>query len=112
MKLILFQLGMKTVLVYPDVADQDPTFTITETKIYVPVVCLSIQYNAKLLQKLKTGSKRTINWNKYLLKPGLLARSLSLNHLIEPSFQGINTLFVQHLKMMHKEQAIDIIFQI
>ena len=36
-----------------------------ETKLYVPVVTLSIQGNAKLLQQLKSGFKRTINWNKY-----------------------------------------------
>ena len=40
-------------------------FKITETKLYVPVVTLSTQDNAKLLQQLKTGFKRTINWNKY-----------------------------------------------
>ena len=40
-------------------------FTITETKLYVPVLTLSIQDNAKLLQQLKSGFKRTINWNKY-----------------------------------------------
>ena len=32
--------------------------------------------------------------NKYLAKPELLARNANLNHLIEPSFQGINRLFV------------------
>ena len=39
--------------------------TITETKMYVPIVTLSTQDNAKLLQQLKSGFKRTINWNKY-----------------------------------------------
>ena len=39
-------------------------FAITETKLYVPVVTLSTQDNAKL-QRLKSGFKRTINWNKY-----------------------------------------------
>ena len=34
------------------IADQEPTFTITDTKVYAPVVTLSTQYNAKLLQKL------------------------------------------------------------
>ena len=34
-------------------------------KIYVPVVALSTQDNAKLLQQLKSGFKRPINWNKY-----------------------------------------------
>ena len=32
----------------------------------------------------------TITWKKYLTKPELLARNANLNHLIEPSFQGIN----------------------
>ena len=40
-------------------------FKITETKLYVPVVALSTQDNAKLLQQFKSGFKRTINWNKY-----------------------------------------------
>ena len=40
-------------------------FAITETKLYVPVVFSSTQDNAKLLQQLKSGFKRTINWNKY-----------------------------------------------
>ena len=34
-----------------------------DTKLYVPVVTLSTQDNAKLLQQLKSGFKRTINWN-------------------------------------------------
>ena len=38
--------------------------------------------------------KRVINWNKYLSKPELLAQNPNLNHLAEPSFQGINRLFV------------------
>ena len=36
-------------------------FTITNTKLYVPVVTLSTQDNAKLLQQLKSGFKRTTN---------------------------------------------------
>ena len=38
--------------------------------------------------------KRTTSWNKYLAKPELLAQNTDLNHLIEPSFQGVNRLFV------------------
>ena len=70
------------------------TFAITNTKLYVHVVTLSTQENAKLLQQLKSGFKRTINWNKYLSKPELLAQNPNLNHLVEPSFQGINRFFV------------------
>ena len=46
-------------------ATGETKFAITETKLYVPVVTLSTQYNVKLLQQLKTCFKRTINWNKY-----------------------------------------------
>ena len=37
------------------------TFTATDTKLYVPVVTLSTQDNAKLLLQLKSRLKRTIN---------------------------------------------------
>ena len=55
------------VIIYTDVANQVPTFTITETNLYVPVINLSTQDNAKLLPQLKSGFKRTVSWNKYLL---------------------------------------------
>ena len=70
------------------------TFEITDTKLYVPVVTLSTKENAKLLQELKSGFKRVINWNKYLSKPELLRQNTNLNYLIEPSFQGVNRLFI------------------
>ena len=44
-------------------------FSITDTKLYVPVVTLSKQNNAKFLPQLKSGFKRTINWNKYQSNP-------------------------------------------
>ena len=49
------------------------TFAITNTKLYVPLVTLSTQENAKLFQQLKSGFKRTINGNKYLSKPELFS---------------------------------------
>ena len=55
---------------------------------------LSTQENATLLQQLKSGFKRVINWNKYLSKPELLAQNTNLNHLVELSFQAINRFFV------------------
>ena len=82
------------VIVSTDIANQGATFTITETRLYVPAVTLSIQYNVKLLPQVKSGFKRTINWNKCLSKPELFAQSPNLNHLVEPRFQGINKLFV------------------
>ena len=82
------------VIISTNIANQNPTFTITETTVYVPVVTLSTQDNAKLLPQLKSGFKRTISRNKYLVKPRLLAQNANLNNLIEPSFQVVNRLFV------------------
>ena len=69
-------------------------FAITETKLYVPVITLSTKDNAKLLQQLKSGFKRIINWNKYESSVKTFARNRYLNYLINPSFQGVNILFV------------------
>ena len=56
---------------------------ITETKLYVPVVTLSRQDNAKLLQKSKSDFKRTINWNKYESNLKTFAQNMYLNYLIK-----------------------------
>ena len=84
----------KLLIIYKDDVNQVPTFTIAETNLCVPVVTLSTQDNSKLLLQLKSGFKSAISWNKYLVKPELLAQNANLNHLIEPRFQGINRLFV------------------
>ena len=70
------------------------TFTITDTKLYIPVVTLSTQSNAKLLEQLKSGFKRTINWYKYDPKVSVEVPKPYLYFLINPSFQGVNRLFV------------------
>ena len=66
--------------------NQATTFAITYTKLYVPVVTLSTQDNAKLLKQLKSGFKRTVK-PMNVLNP-------YLDFLINPSFQGVNRLFV------------------
>ena len=76
------------------IADQHPTFTIIYIKVYVPVVTLSTQDNTKLLQQLKSGFKRTINWNEYEPKVTIEQQNRYLDFLINPSFQGVNRLFV------------------
>ena len=81
-------------IVSTNVANQNATFEITDTKLYVLVVTLSMQDNSKLLQQLKSGFKRVINWNKYLSKPELLRINPNLNYLVKLSFQGLNRLFV------------------
>ena len=38
---------------------------MSDTNLYIPVITLSNQDNAKLLRQLKSGFKPTVNWNKY-----------------------------------------------
>ena len=45
------------------VATQGTTFSITDTKLYIPGLPLSTQDNTKPLEQLKSGFKRAINWN-------------------------------------------------
>ena len=80
--------------VFSNAAAQTTIFEIPDAKFYVPVVTLSTQDDAKLLQQLKSGFKRTINWNKYLSKVTIQAPCKYLGYLIDPSFQGVNRSFV------------------
>ena len=41
------------------------TFAITDTKLYVPVVTLKTEENAKLSKLLSEGFKRSVYWNHY-----------------------------------------------
>ena len=76
------------ILVTTAAANQNLRFRINDTKLYIPVVTLSIQENIKLLKQLESGFKRTINWNKY--QP--------FNFLVDPSFQGVNKIIVLPFK--------------
>ena len=40
------------------------TFTITDPKLYVPIVILSTEDNAKLSKLLSEGFKRSVHWSK------------------------------------------------
>ena len=48
----------------------------------------------RLLQQLKSGFKRRINWNKYQSKLSIEKPNEYFDYLIDPSFQGVNRLFV------------------
>ena len=43
---------------------------------------------------MKLGFKRTINWYKYQSKVTAQAQNQYLDYLLDPSFQGVNRLFV------------------
>ena len=80
------------------------TFAITDTKLYVPVITLSTQDNAKLLEQIKSGFKRPINWKKYQPKVSPERLNQYLDFLIDPSFQGVNRLFVLLFEIRKIEQ--------
>ena len=69
-------------------------FKITDTKLYVPYVSLSKENDIKLLEKLKSGFKRTIKWKKYKSQMTIQPQNNNLNYLIDPTFTNVNRLFV------------------
>ena len=68
-----------------NVSARNATFKITDTNLYVPFVTLSTEDDNNFLEQLKSGFKRFIKWNKQLN---------NLNHLIDPTFNKVNRLFV------------------
>ena len=69
-------------------------FAITDTKHYILVVNLSTKDNTKLLQESRSNFKRTINWSTFQSKAITQMQNQYLDYLIDPSFQGGNTLFI------------------
>ena len=70
------------------------TFTITDTKLYVPIVTLKTEDNTKLSKLLSEGFKRSIYWNKYKAILTDYAADSYIRERLDASFQGINNLFV------------------
>ena len=56
-----FTWSAEFIMVTKTVVNQEPKSAITDTKLYVSNVTLSVQDNAKLLQQLKTDFRGTIN---------------------------------------------------
>ena len=81
----------------PVVRDNAPTgatLSITDCKLYLPVVTLSKDDEIELLTNLKSGFKREIIWNKYRSQMTTEAINNNLNILIDPTFTNVNRLFV------------------
>ena len=70
------------------------TFTITDTKLYVPIVTLKIEDNAKLSKLLSEGFKRSIYWNKYKIIFINYNANDYIRERLDAIFQGVNKLFV------------------
>ena len=76
------------------------TFKITDAKLYVPIVTLSIEDNSKLTKLLNEGFKRPIYWNEYKVIPNKIVEIAANNgekyirELLDSSYQGVKRLFV------------------
>ena len=100
------------IIVVVSANNQNPSFQINDTKLYVPAVTLSTQENTKLLKQLESGFTRTINWSKYLGKTRNQSQNRYLDYVIDSSVQVVNKQFVFHVKMMMVEKVTsNIIYQ-
>ena len=76
------------------------TFKITDAKLYVPIVTLSAEDNAKLSKLLSCGFKRPIYWNEYNVIDNKIVEIAAVNgekhitELLDSSWQGVKRLFV------------------
>ena len=80
----------------PAAAINSPTeakFEITDCKLYVPIVTLSAENDKKLLEKLKSGFRITIKWNKYMSQIYDQNKNNNLNYVTDPTFSNVNRLF-------------------
>ena len=103
------------VIIYTNVANQVPTFT--ETNLYFPVVTLCTNDHSKLLPQLKNGFKRTITWNKYIVKPYEKTyeniRNIAIGHGDDYTTGSLldYTYYKKYYKMiaidLNKQQALD-----
>ena len=73
------------------------TFSITNCKLYVPIVTLSKDDEIKLLTNLNSGFTREIEWNKYRSRVSTEAINNNLNILIDPTFTNVQSFIYQKL---------------
>ena len=75
-------------------------FKITDAKLYVPVVTLSEENNARLVKQLNKGFKKLVYWNKYKAIGNKIVEIVRadeegpIRELFDPSYEGVKRLFV------------------
>ena len=89
-----------------DNAPTGATLTVTDCKLYVPVVTLSKDDKIKLLTNVKSGFKREIIWNKYRSQMTTEEANNNLNILIDPTFTNVNRLFVLAYQTANDRQSL------
>ena len=87
------------------------SFTISSSKLYVPVVTLSVNDNTKFLENIKQKFKRAISWNKHRSEITAQTKNNILDYLIDPIFRNINTLFVISFKNGNNDPSINLFYR-
>ena len=73
---------------------KDLKFSVTDCKLYVPIVTLQTKYQNQLYKEIKTGISIDFKWNKYRSQIINQTATNDLNFLIGPTFNNVNRLFV------------------
>ena len=105
---IKLNLTWKKECVLSTVAD-DAVFIINDTKLYVPVVNLSKEDNKDFIEQQNKGFQRSIYWNEYKTKEQTEnADANAIKYInLDPSFQGVNRLFLMAYSRADDNQEMD-----
>ena len=88
-------------------ADDDAVFIINDTKLYIPVVILLKEDDKDFIEQQDKGFQRSIYWNEYKTKEETEnADPNAVNYInLDPSFQGVNRLFLMAYSRADNNQA-------
>ena len=88
-------------------ADDDAVFIINDTKLYVPVVTLLKEDDKDFIEQQDKGFQRSIYWNEYKTKEETEnADANAVKYInLDPSFQGVNRLFLMAYSRADNNQA-------
>ena len=88
-------------------APDDAVFIINDTKLYVPIVTLSQEDNKDFIEQKNKGFQRSIYWNEYKTKEKVEdGNANGVKYInLDPSFQGVNRLFLMAYSRADDNQA-------
>ena len=73
---------------------KDLKLSVTDCKLYVPVVTLQTEFQSQLYKEVKKGTSIDFTWSKYRSQIINQTAANNLNFLIDPIFNNVNRLFV------------------
>ena len=73
---------------------KDLTFSVTDCKLYSPVLTLQREYQNQLYKELKTGISIDFTWSNYISQMIYQTVTNNLNFLIDPTFNNVIRLYV------------------